>query len=134
MSERLYVGNLAFHTTEDSLLTAFQRAGIQPISVQLMTDRMTGQSRGFAFVEVEDAQAQAAITALHGYDLDGRTLTVNEARDRTPGGFGHEGGSHAGPEQHGGGGGGSRGGGGGGGRGVGGGGRGGPHGGPPHGR
>src|SRR6185369_12323700 len=119
MSKRLYVGNLAFHSTEDSVRSAFQRAGVEPVSVQVMTDRMTGQSRGFGFVEVAGEQeAQAAIDALHG-----RALTVNEARERTPGGGGGGGGFRGG-----GGGGGFRGGGGGGGgggRGGGGGGRGG---------
>jgi RNA recognition motif-containing protein len=111
MPKRLYVGNLAFHSTEDSVRSAFQRAGVEPISVQLMTDRMTGQSRGFGFVEVgTDQEAQAAIAALHGQDIDGRALTVNEARERTPGGGGGGGGFRGG-----GGGGGFRGGGGGGG-------------------
>src|SRR5262250_1479445 len=110
MSKRLYVGNLAFHSTEDSVRGAFQRAGVEPLSVQVMTDRMTGQSRGFGFVEVAGEQeAQTAINALHGKDLDGRTLTVNEARERTPGGGG--GGGFRGGV------GGGRGGGGGGGRG-----------------
>ena len=87
MSKRLYVGNLAFHSTEESVRGAFQRAGVEPLGVQLMTDRMTGQSRGFGFVDVGGEQeAQAAIAALHGQDLDGRALTVNEARERTPGG------------------------------------------------
>src|SRR4051812_11274775 len=121
MSKRLYVGNLAFHSTEDSVRQAFQRAGVEPVSVQVMTDRMTGQSRGFGFVEVAGEQeAQAAIDALYGKDLDGRALTVNEARERTPGGGGGGGGGFRGGG--GGGGGGVRGGGGGGG----GGGRGGP--------
>ncbi|MEO7328606.1 MAG: RNA-binding protein, partial [Minicystis sp.] len=79
MSKRLYVGNLAFHSTEDSVRQAFQRAGVEPVSVQVMSDRMTGQSRGFGFVEVAGEQeAQAAVDALHGKDLDGRALTVNE--------------------------------------------------------
>jgi cold-inducible RNA-binding protein len=129
MSKRLYVGNLAFHSTEDSLRGAFEAAGVEVVSVQLMTDRMTGQSRGFGFVEVSDAQANAAITALHGKDLDGRTLTVNEARERTGGGGGGGGfrGGGGGGGGYGGGGGGR--GGGGGGRGGGGGGRGGGRGG-----
>ncbi len=130
MSKRLYVGNLAFHSTEDSVRVAFQRAGVEPLGVQLMTDRMTGQSRGFGFVDVGgDQEAQAAIDALHGKDLDGRALTVNEARERTPGGGGGGGGgggfrSAGGPPGGGGGGGGPGGGrpGGGGGRGGGGGG------------
>src|SRR6185369_1753134 len=93
MSKRLYVGNLAFHSTEDSVRGAFQRAGVEPLSVQVMTDRMTGQSRGFGFVDVAgDQEAQAAVEALHGKDLDGRALTVNEARERTPGGGGGGGG------------------------------------------
>src|SRR5215468_9932239 len=122
MSKRLYVGNLAFHSTEDSVRSAFQRAGVEPLSVQVMTDRMTGQSRGFGFVDVAgDQEAQAAIDALHGKDLDGRALTVNEARERTPGGGGGGGGGGF----RSGGGGGRPGGGGGGGRGGGGGGRGG---------
>src|SRR5271170_4000582 len=97
MSKRLYVGNLAFHSTEDSVRGAFQSAGIEVLSVQLMTDRMTGQSRGFGFVDVAgDQEAQAAIDALHGKDLDGRALTVNEARERTPGGGGGGGGFRGG--------------------------------------
>ena len=115
MPKRLYVGNLAFHSTEDSVRSAFQRAGVEPISVQVMTDRMTGQSRGFGFVEVgTDQEAQAAIAALHGQDIDGRALTVNEARERTPGGGGggFRGGGGGGFRGGGGGGGGDRGGGG----------------------
>src|SRR6185369_17128143 len=128
MSKRLYVGNLAFHSTEDSVRGAFQRAGVEPVSVQVMTDRMTGQSRGFGFVEVAGEQeAQAAIDALHGKDLDGRALTVNEARERTPGGGGGGGGGFR--SGGGGGGGGFRSGGGGGGSGGGGGGGGGGRGG-----
>src|SRR3954466_259456 len=108
MSKRLYVGNLAFHSTEDSIRSAFTSAGVEVLSVQVMTDRMTGQSRGFCFVDVPgDREAQQAIEQLHGKDLDGRTLTVNEARERTNGGGGGGGGF--------GGGGGGRGGGGGGG-------------------
>jgi cold-inducible RNA-binding protein len=133
MSKRLYVGNLAFHSTEDSVRGAFQRCGVEPVSVQVMTDRMTGQSRGFGFVEVAgETEAQTAIDALHGKDLDGRALTVNEARERTPGGGGGGGGFRGGGGSGGGGGGGGgfrggggSGGGGGGGRGGGGGGRGG---------
>lgn len=129
MSKRLYVGNLAFHSTEESVRTAFQSAGVEVLGVQVMTDRVTGQSRGFGFVDVAgDKEAQAAIDALHGKSLDGRTLTVNEARERTPGGGGGGGGGFrggGGGMGGGGGGGGYGGGGGGGGRGGGGGGRGG---------
>jgi RNA recognition motif-containing protein len=89
MSKRLYVGNLAFHSTEDSVRQAFQQAGIEVTNIQVMMDRMTGQSRGFCFVDVPgDQEAQQAIELLHGKDLDGRTLTVNEARERTGGGGG----------------------------------------------
>jgi cold-inducible RNA-binding protein len=88
--KRLYVGNLSFHTTEDQLRSLFTSYG-QIDSVSLVTDRNTGQSRGFAFVEVaDDAAAQKAIDELNGRDLDGRNLTVNEARpreERTGGGF-----------------------------------------------
>src|SRR3954447_22837702 len=111
MSKRLYVGNLAFHSTEDSVRGAFQRAGVEPVSVQVMTDRMTGQSRGFGFVDVAgDQEAQAAVEALHGKDLDGRALTVNEARERTPGGGGGGGGGGGFRSSSGGGGGGGGGG------------------------
>ena len=80
--KRLYVGNLSFHTTEDQLRGIFASYG-QIDSVNLVTDRNTGQSRGFAFVEVaDDASAQKAIDELNGRDLDGRNLTVNEARPR----------------------------------------------------
>jgi RNA recognition motif-containing protein len=129
MSKRLYVGNLAFHSTEESVRSAFQSAGVEVLSVQVMTDRVTGQSRGFCFVDVAgDGEAQRAINALHGKSLDGRTLTVNEARERTPGGGGgggggfRGGGGGGGGFRDGGGGGGGYGGGGGGGYGGGGGG------------
>lgn len=80
--KRLYVGNLSFHTTEDQLQQLFASYG-QIDSVKLVTDRDTGRSRGFAFVEVaDDAAAQKAIDELNGRDLDGRNLTVNEARPR----------------------------------------------------
>jgi RNA recognition motif-containing protein len=88
-SRRLYVGNLAFHSTEDSVRGAFERAGTEVLAVQVMTDRMTGQSRGFGFVEVAgEREVRAAVEALHGRELDGRLLTVNEARERAPGGGG----------------------------------------------
>jgi RNA recognition motif-containing protein len=79
------VGNLSFQTTQDDLLSVFSRYGAVE-SVNLITDRMTGQPRGFAFVEMSDReQAEAAITALNGSDLLGRTLNVNEARPKTEG-------------------------------------------------
>ena len=80
--KRLYVGNLSFHTTEDQLRGLFAPYG-QIDSVSLVTDRDTGQSRGFCFVEVaDDAAAERAIGELNGQDVDGRTLNVNEARPR----------------------------------------------------
>ena len=112
---KLYVGNLNFKTSEDALRSAFGADGRQVMDVKIITDRETGQPRGFAFVEMASpADAQSAIDALHGQELDGRTLTVNEARERTGGGGG---GGRGGRGGFGGGGGGGRGGFGGGGRG-----------------
>jgi len=79
---KLYVGNLAFETTENDLQDLFEQHG-QVNEVTLMMDRMTGKSRGFAFVTMNDkAQADAAMAALNGKELAGRNLTVNEARAR----------------------------------------------------
>ena len=79
---KLYVGNLSFETTENDLQDLFEQHG-QVGEVKLMMDRMTGKSRGFAFVTIPDnAQASAAMNALNGHELNGRTLTVNEARPR----------------------------------------------------
>src|SRR3954447_26762709 len=117
MGTRVYVGNLSYHTDEAGLREACAAGGREVVSVSIVTDRMTGQPRGFAFVEFgSEKDAQAAITELHGKSLDGRTLAVNEAREREPRGGGGGGGGGYG----GGGGGGGRGGGGGGGRGGGG--------------
>lgn len=82
MAKKLYVGNLAWSTTSDSLKAAFATAGAV-VSASVLTDKMTGRSRGFGFVEMEDADAQKAIDMFNGKDLDGRTLTVNEARPMT---------------------------------------------------
>ena len=83
MGTRLYVGNLPYSTDDKQLRAVFEEIGQQPREVRIITDRMTGQSRGFAFVEVNDAEAAAAcISALHGKPFGGRTLTVNEARER----------------------------------------------------
>lgn len=80
----LYVGNLSFTTTEAALREAFAEHGTVT-SARIITDRDTGRSRGFGFVEMSDAAAgQAAIDALDGQELDGRTLNVNEARPREP--------------------------------------------------
>jgi cold-inducible RNA-binding protein len=82
MSTKLYVGNLSFNTTENDLQDAFAAYGIVT-EVSLITDRMTGRPRGFAFVTMgNDQEAEAAISGLNGASLDGRELTVNEARPR----------------------------------------------------
>ncbi len=114
--KNIFVGNLSFSSTEESIRTLFERYGAVN-SARIMTDRDTGRSRGFAFVEMENEQeADQAIQALNGFSLDGRAINVNEARpkpDRGFGGGGGGGGSRFGGG--GGGGGGHRGGGGGGG-------------------
>jgi cold-inducible RNA-binding protein len=77
---KIYVGNLPFTTGEDELRELFSAYG-SPSSVTVVTDRMSGRSRGFGFVEIDDPeQAKAAIAALNGKDFGGRALTVNEAR------------------------------------------------------
>jgi RNA recognition motif-containing protein len=91
MGNRLYVGNLAYSVGDDNLRQAFEQYG-SVTSAKVMMDRDTGRSKGFGFVEMAtDAEAQAAIRGLNGHSLDGRALTVNEARpreDRPSGGFG----------------------------------------------
>ncbi len=78
----IYVGNLSFQSTEDELRQYFEEFG-EVSSVKIVTDRDTGRSRGFAFVEMpDDEAAQNAIAQANGKDLNGRTLTVNEARPR----------------------------------------------------
>jgi cold-inducible RNA-binding protein len=82
MSVKLYVGNISFQTTQQDLEELFGKSG-QVESVSIVTDRDTGQPRGFAFVEMSDnKEAQAAIQALDGKEVDGRALKVNEARPR----------------------------------------------------
>jgi RNA recognition motif-containing protein len=79
---KLYVGNLSFESTENDLQDLFEKHG-KVAEVALMMDRMTGKSRGFAFVTMNDAtEANAAMSALNGKEVGGRTLTVNEARAR----------------------------------------------------
>jgi cold-inducible RNA-binding protein len=79
---KLYVGNLSFETTENDLQDLFEQHG-KVSEVALMMDRMTGKSRGFAFVTMENkAEADAAMAALNGKEVNGRTLNVNEARAR----------------------------------------------------
>ena len=77
----LYVGNLSFNTEEAAIQELFSAHGAVE-SVRLMKDRMTGKSRGFAFVEMEDDVADAAMEAVNGQEIDGRPLRVNEARER----------------------------------------------------
>jgi len=111
--KNIFVGNLDFGATEDSLRSLFETHGaVQRVSI--MTDRDTGRSRGFAFVEMTNSdEADRAIAALNGADLNGRALNVNEARPKTErGGFGGGGGGYRGGGGSGGGG--NRGGGGGG--------------------
>ena len=111
MSTKLFVGNLSFNTTDNDLQDAFAAHG-QVVEATLMMDRMTGRSRGFAFVTYSTPEeAQKAIAAMNGAQLDGRALTVNIARpkeERPPGGGGRDRGPRR--EYGGGGGGGSRGG------------------------
>ncbi|HNT34187.1 MAG TPA: RNA-binding protein [bacterium] len=81
MSKRIYVGNLAFSTTESELRELFEQFG-QVDSVNVVSDRQTGRSRGFAFVEMESEAADASIRELDGKDFGGRNLKVNEAKPR----------------------------------------------------
>ena len=115
MGNRLYVGNLSFNATETDLMDLFGQAG-QVKDVALIQDRVTGKSRGFAFVTMTtDEEAATAISTLNGKNIEGRTISVNEARPREerPGGGGGGGGSRSGGYGGGGGGGGGYGGGGG---------------------
>jgi cold-inducible RNA-binding protein len=96
MSNRLYVGNPAFHATESLLSQRFATSG-QVVSVSVITDRETGRSRGFAFVDMADAAAaQKAIGDLDGHDLEGRVLRVSIAEARRSGGGGGGGGFRGG--------------------------------------
>src|ERR1043165_3746611 len=92
MNTKLFVGGLSFNTTENDLQDAFAAHGTVS-EVNLITDRMTGKSKGFAFVTMgSPEEAQSAITGLNGKTLDGRNLTVNEARPREERGGGDGGG------------------------------------------
>jgi cold-inducible RNA-binding protein len=105
----IFVGNLSFHTTEQNLRALFEQFGAVD-RVSLVTDRETGKARGFGFVEMaQKSEAEAAIAALNGRDLDGRAINVNEARPKEDRG-GAGGGGYRG-RSGGGGGGGGRGGG-----------------------
>ncbi len=117
MAKNLYVGNLPYSTSNSDLERMFEAYGSVK-SAQVIMDRETGRSKGFGFVEmVNDQEAQAAIAALNGKDVDGRALTVNEARPREDrgggggggrGGYGGRGGAGGGRGGYGGGGGGKR--------------------------
>jgi cold-inducible RNA-binding protein len=99
MGNKLYVGNLPFSTTDDSLRELFSQSG-SVNSASIITDRDTGRSKGFGFVEMgSDAEAADAITKLNGTSFEGRTITVNEARPKAPregGGGGHDRGGRGG--------------------------------------
>ena len=91
MGKKLYVGNLTYSMTDGDLQTMFASHGTVQ-SAQVIMDRDTGRSKGFGFVEMgSDQEAQAAIAALNGKEMDGRTLTVNEARPKPEGGGGGRG-------------------------------------------
>src|SRR5271154_5773330 len=116
MGKKLYVGNLTYGVTDSDLQTMFAPHGTVQ-SAQVIMDRDTGRSKGFGFVEMgSDQEAQTAIQALNGKEVDGRALTVNEARPKTEGGGGRGGSGGGRGGYGGGGGGGGYGGGGGGGR------------------
>ena len=95
MATKLYVGNLPFNCTEDQIREFFSQAG-EVSSVKIITDRETGKSRGFCFVEMENGDS--AINELNGKDFGGRNITVSEAREREqrPGGGGHRNGGGGG--------------------------------------
>ena len=89
MGNRLYVGNLPFSADENSVRELFAQDGREVTEVKLITDRDTGRPRGFGFVEMSSSeQADKAISALNGHTMDGRALTVNEAKERSSGGGG----------------------------------------------
>lgn len=116
--KKLYVGNLPFNASEEQLQEWFGQVGVNPSAISLIRDRFTGQSRGFAFIEISnDEEADRAITSLNGQNFGGRNLVVNEARPQTERSGGGGGRSAGGGGGYGGGRGGDRGGRGGGGRG-----------------
>ena len=95
MGNRLYVGNLPFSADENSVRELFAQDGREVTEVKLITDRDTGRPRGFGFVEMGNSEhASVAISALNGHSMDGRELTVNEAKERTSGGGGGGGGRY----------------------------------------
>jgi RNA recognition motif-containing protein len=98
---KLYVGNLPFSATEEAVRTLFSAHGTVE-TISLITDRETGQARGFGFVEMSSADASRAMQALNGTDFEGRALKINEAQDRarSGGGGGGGGGNRGGPRRY----------------------------------
>lgn len=90
--KKIYVGNLPWSTDEAALRDIFSSVG-EVLSAAVISDRETGRSRGFGFIEMDDADADKAIAELNGREIDGRALRVNEARER-PNRFGGGGGGH----------------------------------------
>jgi cold-inducible RNA-binding protein len=100
--KNIFVGNLSFGVTEDAVRSLFEQYGAVE-RVSIVTDRDTGRAKGFGFVEMTgDAEAERAISSLNGQDLDGRTLTINEARPKEDrgGGFGGGGRGNGAPRQN----------------------------------
>lgn len=101
MGSRLYVGNLPFSANEEAVREIFAQDGREVTEVKLITDRDTGRPRGFGFVEMGNSEdADAAVSALNGYTMDGRQLKVNEARERSSGGRGGGGGGRGGYDRY----------------------------------
>src|SRR6202007_3364147 len=96
---KLYVGNLPFSATEDTVRSLFSKHGTVE-KVSLITDRDTGRPRGFGFVEMSNADASRAMQALNGTDMDGRSLKVNEAQDRERSGGGQRAGGGGGSRRY----------------------------------
>ena len=109
MAKKIYVGNLSFQTSENELSDLFAQFG-EVESASIITDRDTGRSKGFGFVEMSEENADKAISGLNGTELNGRALTVNEARPMVKRDFGGGGGGGRGGGRGGRGGGGGRGG------------------------
>ena len=82
MSKKLFVGGIAWATTEDSLRDAFSQVG-EVVSANIIKDRMTGKSRGFGFVEMDDSSSENAISALDGHEVEGRALKVNKSKGKS---------------------------------------------------
>jgi len=101
MGSRLYVGNLPFSASEEAIRQLFEQDGRGVTEIKLITDRETGRPRGFGFVEMSNSEdASAAISALNGHSMDGRELTVNEAKERSSGGGGGRGGGGGGYDRY----------------------------------